>query len=414
MILLTSTSDVIKVVTATAVTIDVHASYMDYSSSAVVTAGRLNSAITTATTSTVVTAPASSTTRNVKTLNIKNIHASSSCTITLQHFDGTTTIELRKVTLLAGETLSYVEGEGFAVFDTSGQKKTTSAMYVDPRRNDFRLSGVTATPVMTADNASLSTVFLCSYTGNSIALYDGAQWQLVSPSSEPSLAVTGRTTDLPFDVFGYLSSGTVVLEFLNWTNATTRATGLTRVNGVWTKTGDATRRYLGSIRARSATTFSWVLAGTDTPVKMDLYNADNRLDFAFTLKASTDTWAYTIATWRQAQASANYQVDIMVGLQEQFFEAVLLTSSRNSTISIPRQCGIGFDVTNAISGTSAATANTVASIECSQMARICNQPAIGRHFYAWLEISTATGTCTWIGDDAALRLQSGMTGNWTC
>jgi hypothetical protein len=184
------------------------------------------------------------------------------------------------------------------------------------------------------------------------------------------------------------------------------------VNGVWTKTGDQTRRYLGSCRPRSATTYHWVLNGTDAPVKLDLWNVDNRVEMSFNLVASTNTWTYTTATWRQAQGSTNYQVDIMVGLQEDFFESTLITSSRNSTISIPRQCGIGYDSTTAFNGETAATTNTVASIEACQMARIKNQPGIGRHFYAWLEISTATGTCTWVGDDGALRLQSGMSGSW--
>jgi hypothetical protein len=226
--------------------------------------------------------------------------------------------------------------------------------------------------------------------------------------------VTGRTTDLPFDVFGYLNAGTVTLEFLDWTNATTRATGLTRQDGVLTKSGDPTRRYLGSIRARSATAFHWVRAGVDLPAKFDLFNADNRVEFPWSVIATTNTWTYTTATWRQAQASANYQADVMVGLQEESFGCTVGVTSRNSTISIPRHVGVGFDSTTVISGLTSATANVVASIEADQWARLVNMPAIGRHFYAWLEISTATGTCTWVGDDGALRLQSGMAGEWTC
>jgi hypothetical protein len=171
---------------------------------------------------------------------------------------------------------------------------------------------------------------------------------------------------------------------------------------------------VGSVRARSATTFHWVMNGADLPVKLDLFNADNRVEHSFTLKAGTNTWAYTIATWRQAQASANYQVDVMVGMQEEYFEATLQVTSRNSTISIARNVGIGFDSTTAFTGTTSATTNEVASIDCEQLARIKHQPVIGRHFYAWLEISTATGTCTWVGDDGALRIQSGLTGSYSC
>jgi len=414
MIILSSTSDKIRVITSGTADIDVQSSYVDWNGTTA-TPDRKNTAITTATTTDVVAAPGASTQRTVKRISATNKHASASNTVTILHTDGTTTSQLAKATLLAGESL-LIDDKGVVFkYDSSmGVYGAGANSSVAPPINDFRLSGVSATPVMTADSTALSTIYLAQYRGNRIALYDGTAWQLATPAAEVSLAVTGRTTDLPFDVFAYLNAGVVTLEFLNWTDATTRATGLSRLDGVWTKTGDATRRYLGSVRARSATTFHWVLASVDAPAKLDLFNADNRMAFRFSNVASTDSWTYTVATWRQAQASANYQVDIMVGLQEECFEAFLQVSSRNSTISIPRQVGIGFDSTTAFSGSTAATANTVASIEAQQTARLANQPVVGRHYYAWLEISTATGTCTWIGDDGAARLQSGMSGSWKC
>jgi hypothetical protein len=114
-LLLTSTSDLLTVVTGQAVTaIDVHASWMDYASGPTITPGRTNTAsITTATTTTVVGSPAASTQRNVKTLNIRNRDASASCDVTVKHTDGTNNLELIKATLGAGETLEYLEGVGW-------------------------------------------------------------------------------------------------------------------------------------------------------------------------------------------------------------------------------------------------------------------------------------------------------------
>lgn len=114
MLLLTSTSDAVTVVTGQAVTaIDVHASWIDYASGTV-TPGRTNTpSITGATTTTVVAAPASSTQRNVKTLNIRNRDATLSCDITVKHTDGTNNLEFIKITLAAGDSLEYVEGVGF-------------------------------------------------------------------------------------------------------------------------------------------------------------------------------------------------------------------------------------------------------------------------------------------------------------
>jgi hypothetical protein len=112
MILLTSTADKIQVITGQAVTVSVHASYVDYNGSAI-TPGRLNTAISTATTTDVVASPGASVQRNVKTLSVRNKHASSAVTVTIQHTDGSTVIELDKRLLGPGASILYDEGQGF-------------------------------------------------------------------------------------------------------------------------------------------------------------------------------------------------------------------------------------------------------------------------------------------------------------
>lgn len=111
MILLTSTSDKLQVVTDAAVTVDVHASYMDYDGSTV-TPGRKNSAISTATTTDVVAAPGASVNRNVKTLHIRNKDVSS-VNVTVRHTDGTTVVELYHTSLPADGELQYTDALGF-------------------------------------------------------------------------------------------------------------------------------------------------------------------------------------------------------------------------------------------------------------------------------------------------------------
>lgn len=108
MLLLTSTSDILRVVTGAAgASIWVHASWLD-NASGTITAGRTNTAaITTATTTTVVASPAASTQRNIKHLNITNSSSSVSTQVTVQHFDGTTSEDLMGVTLLPGENLVF-------------------------------------------------------------------------------------------------------------------------------------------------------------------------------------------------------------------------------------------------------------------------------------------------------------------
>lgn len=112
MLLLTSVNDRLQIVTSAAAAIDVHASWVD-TAAGVVTPGRTNTSIITAATTSVAGAPAASTQRNIKTLHVRNKHASLSCDITVQHTDGTIVAQLYKATLVAGSMLEYTDQAGF-------------------------------------------------------------------------------------------------------------------------------------------------------------------------------------------------------------------------------------------------------------------------------------------------------------
>lgn len=111
MLLLTSTSDVIRVVTGSAANVNVHTDYVENASGTFTPKRTNTAAITTATTTTIVPSPGASTQTNVKGIYITNNHASASTQVTVQHFDGTTSEDLMGVTLLAGENL-VMDAEG--------------------------------------------------------------------------------------------------------------------------------------------------------------------------------------------------------------------------------------------------------------------------------------------------------------
>ncbi len=122
MINLASTSDLIRVVTSAAAQIEVHASWADFTTAtSAVGIGRQNTPhITTATTTTIVASPGSGVVRNVKHLNITNDHASQSCSVTVEHTDGTTVIEMMAFTLLPGENMILNEEGRWAHRDANG------------------------------------------------------------------------------------------------------------------------------------------------------------------------------------------------------------------------------------------------------------------------------------------------------
>ena len=127
MIILSSTSDLIRVVTSHAAQIEVHTSWVDLAGSTV-TPGRTNTLITTATTTTIVGSPASGAVRNLKHLNITNDHASQSCIVTVEHSDGTTVIELMAFTLLPGENMVLNEEGRWAHRDAQGAEYPPSGL----------------------------------------------------------------------------------------------------------------------------------------------------------------------------------------------------------------------------------------------------------------------------------------------
>ena len=127
MIILSSTSDLIRVVTSHAAQIEVHTSWVDLAGSTV-TPGRTNTLITTATTTTIVGSPASGAVRNLKHLNITNDHTNQSCIVTVEHSDGTTIIELMAFTLLPGENMVFNEEGRWAHRDAQGAEYPPSGL----------------------------------------------------------------------------------------------------------------------------------------------------------------------------------------------------------------------------------------------------------------------------------------------
>jgi hypothetical protein len=187
--------------TSAAVTTDVHASFVDLASGTV-TPGRTNTAISTATTTDVVGSPGASTTRAVKTLCVRNRHASSSQNVTVIHTDGTTAVELVLVTLSAGDALHYDERNGFTVRDNLGRIKHREDSLVPSATNSLN-TVILASDVIN-NNASANTIAdvtalsfsvtsgltywfraLIHYT--SAATATGSRWSVNGPSAPTAL-----------------------------------------------------------------------------------------------------------------------------------------------------------------------------------------------------------------------------------
>lgn len=124
MLVLDDSGALVRVVTSSTADIDVQASVVDHTTATeVFRAKAQNTLITTATTTTIVSTPSSGDTRNVKWISIRNAHASNSNTVTVEMTDGTTAVELFKVTLAAGEVLVLNDAGAWFVYDALGGVK---------------------------------------------------------------------------------------------------------------------------------------------------------------------------------------------------------------------------------------------------------------------------------------------------
>jgi hypothetical protein len=124
MIVLTGTSDILRVVTSAAAALDVHCSFVD-NTAATYTPGRQNTAITTATTTTVLAAPAAATQRGLKKLSA--VARGGANTVTVEYFDGSTATRLVSVAPASGETLEYEDAHGWRVLTVDGAAKGVGA-----------------------------------------------------------------------------------------------------------------------------------------------------------------------------------------------------------------------------------------------------------------------------------------------
>ena len=261
-----------------------------------------------------------------------------------------------------------------------------------------------------------TTLYYTPYRGTSISLYDGTRWKMYT-FTERSLALSALTSGRPYDVWLYDNAGTLTLEVLAWTSDTVRATALAVQDGVYVKTGDTTRRYLGTIYTTGTD------SSEDSTHKRYVWNhlRANRVRRELWWTEFTATWTYsTTNTARQANANANNQVSLVMGLLEDSFDLSIIISGAHATVGANFGVQIGEDSAtqgyfsrNAMAEGEVLVANRVVPMRCT----FSGLPSIlGQHDYVWQEWVNTAGNTTFtgystLGSGTITRNNAGMVGS---
>lgn len=256
MLILASTSDKLRLTSSSTANLDVHTSWVDRVSSTSNTPGRTNTSISSATTTDIVASPASATYRLIRTLTVRNRHASTSQDVTIIHTDGTNAMELIKCTLSAGECLHYNEKAGFFQTDNFGRLKqveftnvgqpTTNSLTTVVLGSDVTNNNAVANTIADVTGLSFSVLngktywfeFHIAYTA--AATTTGSRWSISGPATPTylsyaswySLTATTRTENNHLQAYDVPAAS----------NATSAATGnnYARIEGITRPSADGT------------------------------------------------------------------------------------------------------------------------------------------------------------------------------
>jgi hypothetical protein len=322
--------------------------------------------------------------------------------------------------LLAGtaaDTLAALtvgaNGEVLVADSTQATGTKWQALGLAPSATSGRLTLTTATPVTSADVAGATTVYFTPYKGNVIQLYDGTNWVALT-LTELSQATTDSTkspaavvVNSNYDVFVWTDSGTLrATRGPAWTSDTARGTGAATtelelfqgryVNKVDITNGPAARRglYVGSIRSNASSQIN------DTSTLRHVWNNFNRILRSMLRTETTASWTYSTAAFQQANAASANQLDHLVGLAEDTVTIEATGAAMNSTAT-GRAVGIGIGVDSVTVNSATMVMGQATAVNTGPTSHLRASyvaiPAVGRHYYVWLEKGAGTDTQTWNG-----------------
>jgi len=192
MILLKATNETLQMIVTTAANIDFSVSYADITTTSFLPSSNEGSVV--AGTQSILAAPAASTQRQTKLITISNRHVSLSNTVVVQKLIASTTYNLTPtVTLLAGETMQYMDGQGWMYYSATGAIKSTQTAAGSNTQVQYSNNGVLSGDAGLTWNSATNSLGVGGTTG---------QIQLTGVSTLPTIPASGT-----LEIFSQALSG---------------------------------------------------------------------------------------------------------------------------------------------------------------------------------------------------------------
>jgi hypothetical protein len=314
---------------------------------------------------------------------------------------GIVTIDPNLAELINGAATLVLQS-GQAAFIICDGSAFRAVVYGNPQAGVARVASCRLTlesgvAISTTDQLAKTAVFLTPYLGNQIGLYVNGGW-IARSFVETTLSLSGFTSGKPFDIFAYDNSGTLALEALVWTNDTTRATAIAFQDGVPVKSGDATRRLVGTIYT-SATGQTQVKFGSAAnggdPAYIGIDNVYNRVSASVFVADTTTSWVKASGGSVEALNSSNgNRASFIRALPGDKVEGLLIARVNTASAGIG-SVGFGLDSTttyNARCINPTVGTNLQSSVFISTQANYSGYPGVGFHFLQALQFSSTAST----------------------
>lgn len=269
------------------------------------------------------------------------------------------------------------------------------------------LSGVD--PIV--DNISSTNLYYLPYMSDLIYLTNSTgEWRPYTFTSI-SLAMTTTTSGNVYDVFVYDNAGTLTLELSTvFTGGTTRVDALTLQDGVYVKSSNPTRLWLGTIRKSTTTQVSdHLLTGRF------VWNAYNRIMRSLS-SFYTSIGSTPISASPTISNVANLQLRIVCGSANAEPVTIFLFYTAADSLSLATvTAGIGVNQT-AFLNISRSVQNAAASgsVFMHGSVSFSSAPSLGYSFYAFNASSTSANTVVLGSTLSQGYVGSGMQGVFWC